>query len=291
MKRYLLFILIGLIFGCTSNSRKADAYGNFEATEIVISSESNGKIIKLVADEGDELKKGQFVCQIDSLQLHLTKVKLSEKINAIDKSLEIIDSQIKQTEIEKNNIDKEIARFNNLVSANAATTKQLDDLNFKRKINLEKIKQINLKKSKAQFDKKTILEDVLILNDKIAKTTLLSPINGIILKKFTEENELVNYGKPLFSIANLNVLTLKAYTSGDQLSQIKIGQEVTVKIDEPNKKMKSFKGKIINVAKKAEFTPKIIQTKDERVSQVYAIKIKVKNDGSLKIGMPAEVDF
>jgi len=291
MKRYFLLILIGLLFGCSNNNKKADAYGNFEATEIVISSESNGKIVKLIPDEGDLLKKDDFICQTDSSQLHFSKEKLLSKISALDEAIKIIESQLKQVKIEKNNISKEVNRFQNLVSANAATDKQLDDLNFKRKLNLEKIKQMNLRKKQSEFERKSMLNELDILKDKIKKSTVLSPINGTILKKFVEENELVNYGKPLFSIANLDELDLLAYTSGDQLSQFKIGQEVTVKIDEPNNKMKSYKGIITNVSNKTEFTPKIIQTKDERISQVYAIKIKVKNDGSLKIGMPAEVVF
>jgi len=291
MKRYLLLVLIGILFGCSNNNKKADAYGNFEATEIVVSSELNGKIVKLIPDEGDLLKKGDFMCQTDSTELHFSKDKLVAKINAVEEAIKIINSQSKQAEIEKKNLEKEINRFQNLVSANAATDKQLDDLNFKRKLNLEKIKQMNLRKKQSEFEKKSMQNELDILKDKIKKSTILSPINGVILKKFVEENELANYGKPLFSIANLEELNLMAYTSGEQLSQMKIGQEVTVKIDKPNDKMKSYKGIITNVSNKSEFTPKIIQTKDERVSQVYAIKIKVKNDGFLKIGMPAEVEF
>ena len=153
------------------------------------------------------------------------------------------------------------------------------------------MKQIKSQKKKAEFDKKSILSKLKDINYQIKKSKITSPINGIILKKFAEENEFTNMGKPLVTIANLEEITLKGYVSGMQLSNIQLNQEVTVKIDWENNTLKSYKGRIYQISDKAEFTPKIIQTRDERTSLVYAIKIRVKNDSHLKIGMPAEIEF
>lgn len=292
MKKYGIYIIVIMIlFGCSSNNKKADAYGNFEADEIVISAESNGKIMKFYAQEGDSLKKGDVICDIDSLHLIYLRDELSAKNSSINEGIDAIQHQLNQVKIEKGSIDREIKRFQNLVSSNAATQKQLDDLTGREEVILEKIKQIKSQKKKAEFEKKAILSKLSDLNYQIKKTRIISPINGVILKKFAEENELANMGKPLVTIANLDQITLKGYVSGEQLPQLRLDQEVTVKIDWKNKTMKSYKGKVYQIADKAEFTPKIIQTKDERTSLVYAVKIRIKNDGYLKIGMPAEIEF
>ncbi len=292
MKNYLWIILSTLIiFGCSNNNDLSDAYGNFEADEIVVSAELNGKIIDFPFEEGDKIDKDAFICQIDTVQVYLQKQEILTKMNALEVQEKIIFSQIKQAKLELTKIQRDVNRFEELVKNNAATQKQFDDLLTNKNIMNEKLMQANLSKEKVQQEKEALRINLLKINDQLSKSKVTSPIAGTILKKYYNNGEFITIGRPILSVADIDELILKAYISGDQLSKIKLGQEVQVLIDEENKEMKTYVGKISYISDKSEFTPKIIQTKTERISQVYAIKILVKNDGLLKIGMPAEVVF
>ena len=289
MKKISIIILatIGLI-SCNKNSDKADGYGNFEATEITVSSEANGKIEFLKVEDGDELKSQSQVGLVDTLQLYFAKQQLiaskstisSKSANVVSQK-SVLQEQLKTTNLEKN-------RIRNMYAENAATKRQVDEIDGKAKVIEEQIKNVGTQNAPILNDLKSVDVQIEKINDQIAKSKIINPINGTVLTKYSEPGEITAFGKPLYKIADISEMTLRIYVSETQLSKIKVGQNVSVKID-AEKDMKSYQGTISWIASSAEFTPKIIQTKEERVNLVYAVKVKVKNDGSLKIGMPAEM--
>lgn len=289
MKKISIFILatIGLI-SCDRNNNKADGYGNFEATEITVSSEANGKIEFLKIEEGDVLKPLTQVGLIDTLQLYFTKQQLIASKNTITaKSANVLSQksvlleQLKTAQIENK-------RINNMYIENAATKRQVDEIDGRVNVIEKQIQSVNTQNAPIISELKTIDVQIEKINDQIEKSKITNPISGTVLTKYSEPGEITAFGKPLYKIANISEMTLRVFISETQLSQIKMGQEVSVKID-GLEEMKTYKGTISWIASQAEFTPKIIQTKEERINLVYAVKVKVKNDGSLKIGMPAEM--
>lgn len=289
MKKISIFILatIGLI-SCDRNNNKADGYGNFEATEITVSSEANGKIEFLKIEEGDVLKPLTQVGLIDTLQLYFTKQQLIASKNSITaKSANVLSQksvlleQLKTAQIENK-------RINNMYIENAATKRQVDEIDGRVNVIEKQIQSVNTQNAPIISELKTIDVQIEKINDQIEKSKITNPISGTVLTKYSEPGEITAFGKPLYKIANISEMTLRVFISETQLSHIKMGQEVSVKID-GLEEMKTYKGTISWIASQAEFTPKIIQTKEERINLVYAVKVKVKNDGSLKIGMPAEM--
>ena len=283
----LILAIIGLT-SCNKNNEKADGYGNFEATEITVSSEANGKIEFLNLEEGAVLEPQTLVGLVDTIQLYLTKQQLiaskstvSSKSATVLSQKNILIEQLKTAQLEKN-------RIHNMFAENAATKRQVDEIDGKAKVIEEQIKSVGTQNAPIISDLKSIDLQIEKINDQIQKSKITNPIKGTVLTKYAEPGEITAFGKPLYKIANISEMTLRVFVSETQLTQLKIGQEVSVKIDGLNE-MKSYKGTISWIASQAEFTPKIIQTKEERVNLVYAVKVKVKNDGSLKIGMPAEM--
>ena len=288
MKNIALLVLAMFIISCNKNNEKADAYGNFEATEITVSSESNGKIEFLNLEEGDVVEKGKTVGLIDTLQLYYTKMQLiasqktvSSKSGNVLSQKQVLQEQLKTAKIEQ-------TRIKNMFSENAATKRQVDEINGKVKVIEEQIKGVGTQNAPIKNEANSFSVQIEKINDQIKKCNLVNPIKGTILTKYAEPNEVTTFGKPLYKIANLEEMNLRVYISETQLSSIKIGQQVKVKIDD-FEQTKEYIGNIIWISSQAEFTPKIIQTKEERANLVYAVKIRVKNDGSLKIGMPAEI--
>ena len=283
----ITFILITLM-SCNGNGAKADGYGNFEAMETTISSEANGKLLSLDAEEGDMLEKNAIVGIIDTVQLSLKRNQLlAAKITVFSKSQNVLS----QREVLKEQLkvaENDQKRIKNLIKDNAATPKQLDDINGQIDILKQQIKSVETQNAPIVNEVKSIGIQTQQIEDQIEKSIIKNPIKGTVLVKYAEPNEITAFGKPLYKIADLDDMTLRVYISETQLASIKVGQEVTVKID-AGEQMKSYKGTVTWVSETAEFTPKIIQTKEERVNLVYAIKVLVKNDGSLKIGMPAEM--
>ncbi|MBQ7489362.1 MAG: efflux RND transporter periplasmic adaptor subunit [Bacteroidales bacterium] len=291
----LLLCILLLITSCKSKKHKSDAYGVFEATEITVSSENNGKLIEFDIDEGRTYKKGEIVGCIDSSQLDLQIKQLEASIKAALAKQPDIPSQIQVLQDKLNTLEKEQRRISNLVEANAASTKDLDDVNAE--INITK-SQMLATKSTLSTQSQAILEEVeamrfqkMQLESHISKCKIKVPITGTVIKKYINESELAFQGKPLFKIADLTNMFIKVYVAEDMLSTLKLGQKAVIKIDAPEKSEKSFNGTISWISPKAEFTPKMIQTKKERVNLVYAVKISFKNDGSAKIGMPGDVIF
>lgn len=291
MKQIGLFTIVLVtvtFFSCNGNEDKADGYGNFEATETTISSEANGKLITFNIEEGTVLDANQLIGVVDTVQLSLKRDQfLAAKNTIFSKSRnvlsqrEVLLEQLKVAQNEKHRIKK-------LVKANAATTKQLDDINGQVDVLSQQIKSVESQNAPIVSEVKGIEVQIEQIKDQIAKSIVKNPVKGTVLVKYAEPNEVTAFGKPLYKIADLDEMTLRVYIGENQLANVKVDQEVTVKIDE-GEQMKSFKGRVSWVSDTAEFTPKIIQTKEERVNLVYAVKVNVKNDGSLKIGMPAEM--
>jgi len=279
---------MSILGSCTGNGDKADGYGNFEATEITISAEANGKILFLDAEEGNVLAQNEVVGVIDTVQLSLKRDQLLASKNTIfSKSRNVLSQrEVLKEQLKVAQNDK--ARVENLLQAKAATTKQLDDINGQINIIIEQIKSVETQNSPIINEIKSIEIQIRQIEDQIHKSVIQNPVKGTVLVKYAEPNEITAFGKPLYKIANLEDMILRVYISENQLSTLKIGQEVSVKID-AGQEMKSYPGVVSWIAESAEFTPKIIQTKEERVNLVYAVKVKVRNDGSLKIGMPAEM--
>lgn len=288
-----ILILSFLSFSCSNNEKKADAYGNFETKEIIVSAEVNGKIIELNLEEGDKIEAGRIIGYIDTIQLHLKRKQLLSAMNALRAKTQDVQAQLDVLIQKKSNIIREKERLEKLLNDNAATQKQYDDISGEL---LAIEKQIIATRKQLETTNRGIVSEIGPLevqveqiNDQIEKSKIVSPISGTILNKYVEEGELAAYGKPLFKVADIENMILKAFISGSQLASVKIGDKVNVLIDDEKVGSFAYEGTIIWISDKSEFTPKIIQTKEDRVNLVYAIKVAVKNDGKIKIGMPGEM--
>lgn len=296
MKRTALILMLAIsILSCNRSNNEFDASGTFEAEETIISAEASGIILQLNLVEGQELKQGEVVGYIDSTQLVLKRKQLESQISAVlsrspdtEAQLAAIRQQMKQAKHEQQRIE-------NLVKAGAATQKQMDDANAQVSImkSQEEALQSSLRITSSSIGQETNPLKVQIeqLNDLIAKSRIYNPVKGTVLTQYSRVNEMATTGKPLYKIADLSNLTLRAYITGDQLPGIKLNQPVKVMVDDTKGGYKEYKGVIDWISNKSEFTPKTIQTKDERANLVYAVKIRVPNDGYLKIGMYGEVNF
>lgn len=295
MKSSLYLFTAILIFSCSNNNGKFDATGTFEATETIVSSEATGKLLSFTLEEGQVLKKGQKVGAIDSTQLYLTKLQLRENQKAVLAGKPDIRTQVEATKREIDNTLVEKRRIENLVKGEVANQKQLDDINTKLAVLEAKLaaQQNSLKTTTSTLTEQSnaITVQMSMVQDQLAKCNIINPMEGTVLTKYAMQNEMTLPGKALYKIADLSTVILRAYVSGDQLAQFKLGQQVDVLVDAAEGEYKTYRGTITWVSDKAEFTPKTIQTKDERANLVYAIKINVKNDGYLKLGMYGEVKF
>jgi len=288
MKKIAILLTAIILISCNKNSEKADAYGNFEATEITVSSESNGKIEFLNVEEGAQLKKGSLVGLIDTLQLHYNREQLKASIETVQSKSTSVLSQINVLNEQLKTAKIEQTRIQNMYAENAATKRQIDEIDGKVKVIEKQISSVQTQNAPILNEIKSIKVQIEKLDDQIKKSKISNPVDGTVLTKYAEPSEITAFGKPLYKIANLNEMELRVYVTETQLAQIKIGQKVTVAIDADND-TKKYEGNITWISAQAEFTPKVIQTKEERANLVYAVKVAVKNDGSLKIGMPAEV--
>ena len=287
--KYLLIILTVLIASCSGRNDKSDAYGNFEATAIIVSSESNGKILKLDIEEGEIIKKNQIVGLIDTIDLFLKKQQLADQKRAVASRLASISSQIEVQQQQKKNLLVNRDRLEKLFKDGAATQKQMDDMNGSIDLVNKQIISIKTQKQGINDEIRAIGKQIAQVEEAIKKCYIINPVNGTILAKYAEQDEVTMFGKPIYKIANLDEMKLKVYISGSQLPQIKLGQRVEVLVDKDASTFLKLNGTICWISQTAEFTPKIIQTKKERVNLVYAVKVLVKNDGTLKIGMPGEI--
>ena len=281
--------VILISFACGRDSEIYDASGSFEATEIIVSSEVGGKILEMNIEEGDSVKGGAVLGQIDTVQLWLKKRQILATVRALEARRPELRKQIAAIEEQISVQTREKERIERLLKAGAATGKQLDDVNASISI---LTKQLDAQRSSLANTSGGLTEDASALmiqadqlDDQLKRSRITSPITGTILTKYAEAGEVTGAGKPLFKIADMDRMILKAYITSDILTQVKQGQSVKVYADFGEEGSREYEGKIVWVSDKAEFTPKTIQTKDERANLVYAVKIAVKNDGYLKIGM------
>jgi HlyD family secretion protein len=289
MKKAFILPLL-LLAACTGNKNLPDAYGNFETDEVTLSAENGGKIVALPIEEGTTIKKGDVVAVSDTNNLSLQVHQIEAQTASIEAQKNNIESQIEISNQQLANLARDQRRVSKMLSDGAATEKQKDDIFGQAAVIHRQIESLQTQQVAVKKQAKATEAQGLVLQDKIKNATIKSPINGTILEKYTQLGELAVPGKAVCKMADLSSLILRVYVSENQLSSIKIGQKVTVSIDGKDA-LKQLDGKIEWIASQAEFTPKIIQTREERVKLVYAVKIRVVNDGSLKIGMPGEVKF
>lgn len=290
-----LLLLLLLCGACTDKSGEFDACGQVEATEVMVSAESNGRIVRLDLTEGDRLRKGMVVGVIDSVQTFLQKQELlRKKANARTKQVDIRRQLASQYE-RLNNLRVDYERYRILEAKDAGTRKQVEDLASQIAVAEREIaaQKQTYERNNAGIKEEMDLYDVQIAEkeDLLAKCRIVAPIDGVVLTKFAEAGEMATAGKSLFKIADMNQVYVRAYLTTPQLSEVKLGDSLRVTIDDGTKKQRSYTGKLIWIADEMEFTPKNIQTKDERADLVYAVKIALRNDGYLKLGMYAFVHF
>ena len=292
MKFKLLILTLSIVVvGCTTSIEKSDAFGNFEAETVIISSESSGKILQLNIEKGQKIEAGFITALIDTVQIQLKLVQIDAQKAAVNSRKPTINSQIAVFEEQKKNLQTNEVRILKMLEDGAATQKQLDDIQGQISLIDKQIASTKTQFTAISKELKVLDSQKLSLKDQLERCFVKSPATGSILETYAEQGELTAPGKPLFKMANLDELTLKVYVSGAQLPNVKIGQTVDVLIDKSEKENQTLSGKIDWISSEAEFTPKIIQTKEERVKLVYAVKVLVKNDDTLKIGMPGEVSF
>lgn len=292
MKTNTLIILAALLIsGCGNKNREADAYGNFEATEVVVSAETSGRILQFIPEEGSVIKKGSEIALVDTTLLHLQKAEINAGIRSVRTKIASINAQNDIISQQIANLDVNVQRMQNMLKDDAASKKQYDDLTGQVEVLKKQIAANNTQKSSVEAEMSLYEAKKATLAEQISRSTVLSPLDGTVLEKYSEAGEITAAGKPLAKIADLSVMKLKVYVSGAQVASVKTGNKCRVRIDNGVKGYSTFDGTVSHISGKAEFTPKIIQTKEERVTFVYAVTINVANDGSLKSGMPGEALF
>jgi HlyD family secretion protein len=280
-----------LISACRGNNDEADAYGNFQSVEVTVSSQVQGVLLLLDIKEGQHYEKGELAGIVDTVLFSLKRDQLIAQEKVVRAKSNSILSQLKIQEEEKKNLDREKERIENLASDNAATQKQVDDINGRLNVmnlNIESVKQQHIV-TLAELE--VIKSELKQIDNQIGMCKIVNPLGGTVLERFAEQNEIVGPGQPVYRISSLEDMELKVYIDGSQLAHVNLGDTVTVLIDTGKKETKDFEGIVSWISSEVEFTPKTIQTKEERVDMVYAVKIRVHNNGMIKIGMPGEVYF
>ncbi len=285
----LLVFLI--IVSCGKNEPGADAFGNFEADEVMVSAQLQGILTSLELDEGSVLKRDQLVGHIDSTTLCIKKDQLLAQKTVIQARFKNLDAQLKVQEEQRINLVREVSRIEKLLKEEAATPQQYDDIQGKLKVLDTQTEALQSQKDIILAESSVLAAQIDEINNQLGKCRIINPLEGTVLEKYVEANELVSPGKALFKIANIDIMELKVFVSGEQLPSISIGDSVDVLIDNTDAGLQILSGKVSWISSQVEFTPKIIQTREERINMVYAIKVRVNNDGRLKIGMPGEVMF
>ena len=288
---FISTVFVLSIVSCGNNAKKSDAYGNFEATEIIVSAQANGELVRFDVQEGDVLKQDQIIGLIDTTNLYLKRKLLEQQKITIRSQLVSINSEIdvQQQKLENSKVNQ--ARIKKMYKQGSATKKQLDDINGLVVLNEKMISAVRSRKQNILDQINGVDIQIEQIEEAIDKCIIKNPSSGTVLVKYSEKGELAVMGKPLYKLADIQNIKLKAYISGAQLSDVKLGDEVEVLFDKNSTENNQIKGKVVWISSSAEFTPKTIQTKEERVNLVYAIKVLVKNDGSIKIGMPGEMNF
>ena len=302
-------IFLAILSSCANDKTKFDATGNFEASEVIVSSEIGGKILTLTIKEGDTASANSIVGTVDAANINLQKEQIEASAAALNEktadaapNVQLLKNQLEVQQSQLANLQYEQKRIENLLKQDAATGKQLDDINAQIDIVKKQMavtrQQINVQLSNTSLQNRTVLSEkkplekrAAQLQDQLQRANIINPISGTILTKYAEAGKVTTPGKALYKIADLSTMKLRAYVTGSQLPLIKLGQMVKVFIDNASGGYTELPGTITWISEKAEFTPKTIQTKEERANLVYAVKMDVRNNGYVKIGMYGEVKF
>ncbi|MBE0648394.1 MAG: HlyD family efflux transporter periplasmic adaptor subunit [Bacteroidales bacterium] len=288
-QNYLFILAILLLGACSDKGDQPDAWGAFEATEVTVSAMANGKLVQFTVEEGELLDSGQMVGFVDTTDLYYKRLQAIDQRNATASRKSDLQAQIAILEQNRDNILIDKNRVENLLKAGAATQKQMDDITAGISVIDRQIAAVQSQFSGVEDQIGSISQQIAQINEAIKNAYIINPVSGTVLSKFAEPDEVAAFGKPLYKIADLREMTLRVYISGSQLPHVIIGQEVSVMYDKNENENTTTKGTVSWVSPSAEFTPKTIQTKEERVNLVYAVKVRVNNDGSMKIGMPGEI--
>lgn len=287
--------MAALLTACGNNNGNYDASGIFETTEVIVSAKANGEIMRFDIEEGEDVTPQKVIGYIDTMQLALKKEQLLATRTATDSRVLSENQQLASLRQQIANQQQERKRFEELVKADAATQKQLDDINYQIEV-LEKQlaatqEQISSSNNSLTNQSTSIEAQLAQIEDQIRNSIITSPIRGTVLTKYTEPGEYAAPGRALFKVSDVEHMKLRAYITADQLTALKIGQKVKVYADRGKDERKEYEGTVTWISDKAEFTPKTIQTRDERANLVYAVKVEVHNDGLIKRGMYGEVKF
>lgn len=294
--QYICSVAIGLVLGaCTSQEEQYDASGIFETTEVIVSAKGTGELQSFQVEEGQAVRQGEVLGWIDTLQLSLKDRQLAASLLATESKRLDEKRQVAHLRQQIENLQREKERFTTLLNAKATTAKQVDDIDYQIKVLQNQLvatqEQINSSNSSLSRQSESIQAQRAQMEDQIRNAMISSPITGTVLTKYAEQGEFAVPGKALFKVADVSRMKLRAYITADQLTQLQIGQAVAVYADRGTTDRKRYAGRVAWIADKAEFTPKTIQTRNERTNLVYAVKIAVENDGFIKRGMYGEVRF
>ena len=289
--QYLLILTLIALVSCNGNDDQSDAFGNFEIEEVIVSSEIAGKLINFDLELGDEVKHGHLLALVDTTQLSLQLKQLEAQKKAVASRKVNLNGQVDVQKEQIETLKTEQKRIHQMFAGKAATQQQVDDLDGKVRILEKQLTSIQSQFVSVNSELEVLDAQLAVAKDKLGKCFISSLMNGVVLEKYLELGELAAPGKALVKLGDLSTLDLRVYVSGAQLPNIKLGQQVEVLIDQNETENQSLSGRVSWISSEAEFTPKIIQTKEERVKLVYAVKVQVKNDGRIKIGMPGEVNF
>jgi HlyD family secretion protein len=284
-------IFLALVSACGKSDKEADAYGNFEADEVIVSAQSQGTLTFLNVNEGAVIEADQVVGKIDTSAITIKMNQLSAQQTVITARLQNLEAQLRVQDEQRVNLVREVDRIEKLKKEEAATSQQYDDIVGKLKVQDMQTEALRSQRNIIAGERSVLMAQVEDVKNLQEKCRIVNPIRGIVLEKYVEANELVSPGKALYKIANIGKMELKVYVSGEQLPSIAIGDSAEVMIDSAGGNLHKIPGIVSWISSQVEFTPKIIQTREERVNMVYAIKVSVNNDGRLKIGMPGEVIF
>ncbi len=281
--------ITGLISACASQNGNPDAYGHIEATAITISAETSGVVLEVGPAESEVVEAGAMLARIDTTAIFLRQRQVQAQLDAVNARLRSVDAQESVLTEQLANLDREIARVVSLRDGGAATEKQADELDGQRRVMLRQIEALNPQRASIRAEAASIRAQVAVNADQLTRSRITAPIAATVLTRYVEPGEFVAVGRPIVQLADLRTVTMRAYLSGDQLPEVRLGQEVVVMADAGDGVIRDYPGTVARIADRAEFTPRNLQTREDRVNFVYAVEIRVVNDGSLKIGMPAEL--
>ena len=293
MKKSIIHALpvLAVLAACNGKNGQADAYGNFEAEEVTVSAKLPGELLVFEITEGQVIEKDHIVGYIDTSDLHLMRLEAEANMGAIRSQYSAITAQVEVLQSKKAILEGDLKRFRKMRESDAVTEKQLDDLEGQLKVVNKEMASIRTQNPYVTAQLEVIKAKLAQIDEKCEKSIIRNPFKGTVITKVSREHELAAPGLPLYTITDLSKLDFRAYVSGSQLSSVKLDDEVRIMVDGQEGDLLEFNGRVKWISDQAEFTPKIIQTKEERVDMVYAVKVEVPNDGSLKMGMPGELHF